>query len=175
MIRIRRLTWRVMWIRIGQEVPLRSLQGATSIWDQVWSLGLVEWNPTWHWVQLRKKMLPLAIWEVVCIFWKLLFDLVDLTCIFVWCRGEHWSSSMWSRSRSLETWSSSISSETGCLSINLGEARRFIRCKQTYRLSLDAISPGEDYTLSLNVIVPDVILCYKWHYLPNLNPHNPPS
>ena len=37
MIRIRRLTWRFMWIRIGQEVPLigRALRGATSAWDQV--------------------------------------------------------------------------------------------------------------------------------------------
>ena len=43
-----------------------------------------------------------AILEVVCFFWKLLFDLIDLTCIFVWCREEQWSSSMWSRSRYLE-------------------------------------------------------------------------
>ena len=27
-------------------------------------------------------MLPLVIWEVVCFFGKLLFDLIDLNCIF---------------------------------------------------------------------------------------------
>ena len=62
----------------------RALQGATSVWDQVWSLGLAGWSPTWCWVQLRKNMLPLDIWEVICFYLKLLFDLVDLTCIFLY-------------------------------------------------------------------------------------------
>ena len=37
MMRIRRLTWKVMWIWIGQAVPFieRSLQGVSSVWDQV--------------------------------------------------------------------------------------------------------------------------------------------
>ena len=32
-----RLTWKVMWIRIGQAVPLigRALRGAASVWDHV--------------------------------------------------------------------------------------------------------------------------------------------
>ena len=29
-------------------------------------------------------MFPLAIWDVVCFFLKLLFDLIDLTCIFLY-------------------------------------------------------------------------------------------
>ena len=35
--RIRRLTWRVMWIRIGKAVPLigRALWGDALVWDQV--------------------------------------------------------------------------------------------------------------------------------------------
>ena len=51
-----------MSIHIGQEVSLigRALRGATSVWDQVWSLGLEGWSPTWHWVQPRKNMLWLA-------------------------------------------------------------------------------------------------------------------
>ena len=146
----------VMWILIGQSVPLigRALRDATSIWDQVWSLGLAGWSPAWRWVQLGQKMLPLAIWEVVCLFWKLLFDLVDITCIFVWCREEQWS-----RSRSLERGISSIASEIGCLSINSGEARRLLRRKQSYRLSSDVIGPNEVRRLSLDIIIPDVILC----------------
>ena len=59
----------------------------------------------------------LVICEALCFFWKLLFDLIDLTCIFVWCREEQWSSILWSRSRSLERGSSSIADETSFLSI----------------------------------------------------------
>ena len=69
---------------------------------------------------------------------------------------------MGSKSRSLERGSSSIAGEIGCMSINHGEAHRFLICKKSCRLSLDVISPGEDPKLSLNVISPDVILCYKW-------------
>ena len=79
---------------------------------------------------------------------------------------------------------SSIANETGCLSINLvearslpkgnrfcrlssdviglGEARTLLKCKQTYRFSSDVIGPGEAHRLSLDVIIPDVIICYKW-------------
>ena len=146
---------KIMWIRIGKKVPLigRTLWGATSVWDQVWSLGLEGWSPTWCWVQLRQKLLPLAIWEVVCFIWKILFYLLDLTFIFVWCREEQWS-----RSRSLENGISSIVAKTGCLSINPSEAHRFLRHNQSYRLSLDVISPGEARRLSLDVIILDVIL-----------------
>ena len=52
--------------------------------------------------------------------------------------------------------------EKGCLRINLGEARRLLRRNQSCRLSSDVIGLGEDRRLSLDVINPDVILCYKW-------------
>ena len=70
-----------------------------------------------------------AIWEVVCFFWKLIFDLIDMNCIFLWCTKDKWSSSLWSRLRSLERGSSSIVSEIGFLSINPSKARRFLRCR----------------------------------------------
>ena len=54
--------------------------------------------------------------------------------------------------------SSSIVGEAGCLSINPSEPRRSLRCKHSCRLSLYVISPGEDHRLSLDVIIPDVIL-----------------
>ena len=161
MRQIRRLTWRAMWIRIRQAVPLigRALRGATTVWDQMWSLGLTGWSPAWRWVQLRQKMFPVVIWEVVCFFWKILFDFIDLTCILVWCKEEQWSSSLWSRSRSLERGSSSIAGEIGCLSINLGEARRLLRHKRSCRLSSNVIGPSEDRRLYFNLISPNVILC----------------
>ena len=41
---------KIMWICIGQIVPLigRSLQGATSVWDQLRSLGFRRWSPVWR-------------------------------------------------------------------------------------------------------------------------------
>ena len=54
---------------------------------------------------------------------------------------------------------STIADETGCMSINPDEAHRLIRCNHSFRLSSDVIDPGEDRKLSLDVIIPDVILC----------------
>ena len=65
-----------------------------------------------------------ALSQVVCFFWKLLFYLIELTCIFVWCREEQWSSNMWSRSRSLERGSSSIADEPGCTAWSLTKIPR---------------------------------------------------
>ena len=41
---------KIMSIHIGHAVPLigRALQGATSVWDQVQSLGLVRWSLSWR-------------------------------------------------------------------------------------------------------------------------------
>ena len=152
-----------MRIHIGQEVPLRGreLQDATSVSDQVWSLGLAGKESCMASSTAKAKYVATcsAIWEVVCFFWKILFDLIDLTCIFVWCREEQWNSSMWSKSRSFKRGSSSIFGETGCLSINPGEAHRLLRCKQTYRFSFDVIGLGEARRSSFDVIIPNVILC----------------
>ena len=53
----------------------------------------------------------------------------------------------------------SITGKAGCLSINPSESHRFLTCKQSCRLSSDVISPGEARRLSLEVIIPDAILC----------------
>ena len=87
------------------------------------------------------------------------FDWYDLH--FGMMQRGQWSSSLWCRSRSLERGSSSIAGETGCLSINLDEARRLLRCKWSSRFSLDVIGPSKAHKLSLDVISHDVILCYK--------------
>ena len=49
-MRIRRLTWKVMLIQIGQAVPSigRVLQDVALVWDQVRSLGLVGNSLAWH-------------------------------------------------------------------------------------------------------------------------------
>ena len=65
---------------------------------------------------------------------------------------------MWSRSRSLKKGISSIVNETGSLSINLGEARRLLRRKWSYRFPSDVIDLGESHKLSLDAISLDVIL-----------------
>ena len=56
-----------------------------------------------------------------------------------------------------------MAGETGCLSINLGEARRLssdvIGPSETHRLSSNVIGLGEARRLSLDVISRDVILC----------------
>ena len=54
---------------------------------------------------------------------------------------------------------SSIASEIGCMSINIGKSRRFLRCNRSCRLSSDVIGLGEARRLSLDVISLDVILC----------------
>ena len=64
-----------------------------------------------------------------------------------------------SRLRSLKRGSSSIAGETGCLSINFGEACWLLRHRWSCRLSSDVISLGKGCRLSLDVIIPDVILC----------------
>ena len=58
-----------------------------------------------------------------------------------------------------ERGSSSIVGETRCLSINPGEAHRFLERNQSCRVSSDVIGPGEACRLSLDVISPDMILC----------------
>ena len=46
-----------LWIRIGQAVPLIGRA----------PLGVAGSSLAWHRVQPRQNMLPLAIWEVVCL------------------------------------------------------------------------------------------------------------
>ena len=67
---------------VGTAIDRKSTSRCYFSMIQVSSLGLAGWSPALCWVKLSKKMSPLAIWDVVCFFWKLLFDLLDLACIF---------------------------------------------------------------------------------------------
>ena len=89
------------------------------------------------------------------------YSQVKICCHLLRGREERWSSSMWSRSIYLKRGSSSISGETGSLSINPNEARRFLRCKWSRKLSSDVIGPGKARNLSLVVISP------MWFYARN--------
>ena len=104
MIWIRRLTCMVMLIQIGSTNENKNTLGF---------FFNLRSNMAYWFGKMQSCMVPStteekyvatcsAICEVVCFFWKIQFDLIDMTCIFLWCREEKWISSMWSRSRSIE-------------------------------------------------------------------------
>ena len=104
MIRIKRLTCMVMLIWIGSATEKKSTLGCFFSLRSSMGYWFGRMQSCMALSTAKEKYIGtcLAICEVVCFFWKLLFDLIDLTCIFVWCEEEQWSSSMWSRLRYLE-------------------------------------------------------------------------
>ena len=116
MMRIKRLTYMVMLIQIGQVVPLtgREPQVDASIWDLAWSLGSVGINNVWHWVQPKNSMFTFArlvVRQCGCNNYFLTFFISN----WMWLVSSATIKVAWSFRKcwcSMTSWSTSISSST---------------------------------------------------------------